>query len=196
MSACAHRIRVIVAQRVTSRYAVRVLTETNREEEGRDALSRVCIVDVDDRHLRRAGGEGRTRSGDDALDRASLGAAKGFSKSRHRWRRGMFVPSFSPHDTREMFVVTDMSGVFRSSDGGARWQLVDFRQIQGGRLSKVQFTSDPAVLYALGYVDTEAEMTVRPMRSADAGVTWKPLAGWPRGEQATRCSLTRRAPHG
>ena len=60
-----------------------------------------------------------------------------------------FAPSFSPFNSSEMYVVTDMSGVFHSADTGASWQLQDFRQVQGNRPSRVQFTSDPNLRYIL-----------------------------------------------
>ena len=43
----------------------------------------------------------------------------------------------------KVYVSSDMGGLFRSLDGGATWRDVDFRQLQGGTLSQVQFTSDP-----------------------------------------------------
>ncbi|KKL72621.1 hypothetical protein LCGC14_2083070, partial [marine sediment metagenome] len=44
---------------------------------------------------------------------------------------GIFVPVSSPHDPKLMFCASDMSGVYRSADGGRHWRMVDFRQTRG-----------------------------------------------------------------
>jgi len=44
-----------------------------------------------------------------------------------------------------------LSEVFHSTNFGATWGVVDFRQIQGGRQAIVQFTSNPQVLYAIDF---------------------------------------------
>src|SRR5687768_14586928 len=91
----------------------------------------------------------------------------------------LFAPSFSPHDSSEMYVVTDMSEVFRSEDLGASWGVTHFEQIQGGRGSRVQYTSDPNVLYALDYTEINGgSEAVRPSKSTDGGATWNPLSAW------------------
>src|SRR6478752_4400299 len=64
-----------------------------------------------------------------------------------------FAPSFSPFNSSEMYVVTDMSGVFHSTDSGANWQIQNFKQLQGSRPSRVQFTSDPNVRYVVEYAE-------------------------------------------
>ncbi len=61
-------------------------------------------------------------------------------------------------------------GVFRTTDGGASWQLVAFATGLGG--SKVAFApSDPNIAYATGGSTL--------LRSADNGVTWAALAMGP-----------------
>ena len=97
----------------------------------------------------------------------------------------LFAPSFSPHDPQEMYVVTDMSEVFRSQDLGASWSAEHFEEIQGGRQSFVRFTSDPAVRYALDYTEINGgSEAVRPSKSTDGGATWTPLAAWDESEPA------------
>src|SRR2546428_13944798 len=42
----------------------------------------------------------------------------------------LFSPSFSPHNPNELYVACDLAGLYRSTDLGLSWSLVDFRQIQ------------------------------------------------------------------
>ena len=42
-----------------------------------------------------------------------------------------------------------MSQLFRSTDAGASWQTVDFRQIQASHESRVFYTEDPNTRYCL-----------------------------------------------
>jgi hypothetical protein len=42
-----------------------------------------------------------------------------------------------------------MGTVFHSANGGALWDSYAFGNLQGGRLARMQFTSDPAMLYVL-----------------------------------------------
>src|ERR1700675_1453735 len=61
----------------------------------------------------------------------------------------LFAPSFSPYNAGELFMACDMSEVFHSTNFGASWAVLDFRQIQGGRQAVVQFTGNPSVLYSI-----------------------------------------------
>src|SRR5689334_4730563 len=53
----------------------------------------------------------------------------------------------------ELWVASDMSGIYHSSNFGQNWQLQNFHNdgttggIKGGTASQVSFTSDPNVLY-------------------------------------------------
>jgi photosystem II stability/assembly factor-like uncharacterized protein len=89
----------------------------------------------------------------------------------------LFAPSFSPYNAGELFMACDMSEVFHSTNFGATWGVVDFRQIQGGRQAIAQFTSNPQVLYA---VDFSGDL-MTPTRSGDGGSTWQQLPGDPTG---------------
>ena len=96
-----------------------------------------------------------------------------------------FAPSFSPFNSSEMYVVTDMSGVFHSTDSGNSWQLQNFKQIQGNRPSRVQFTSDPNVRYILDTSElADGSQPNVPKRSFDAGATWSAVSGWDPSDQA------------
>ncbi len=76
-----------------------------------------------------------------------------------------FGPSINPYNPDEVWVGSDMSDLFHSTDFGATWDTVDFRQLLGGNApGRMEFTSDPQARYALnGDV---------PARSIDGGATW------------------------
>ena len=82
-----------------------------------------------------------------------------------------YSPTISPFDGQIMYLATDMSATFRTTDFGGSWTTLDFREIQGGINSHVRFTSDPDVLYAIN----RAEDSGTPVRSNDGGDTWTPL---------------------
>jgi photosystem II stability/assembly factor-like uncharacterized protein len=88
----------------------------------------------------------------------------------------LFAPTLSPHQSAEAFLSCDMGGLYRSSDWGASWSLLDFRQIRGsGQGCQVQFTSNPNILYAIDYSNDVAV----PAKSTDGGSTWTQLAADP-----------------
>jgi hypothetical protein len=91
----------------------------------------------------------------------------------------LFAPSFSPHSGNELYISCDMSEVFHSTNLGASWSLLDFRQIQGNRESQVRFTSNPSVLYALDYTSIGGADSVAPSKSTDGGLSWRRLANDP-----------------
>jgi hypothetical protein len=88
-----------------------------------------------------------------------------------------FSPSFSPYLPGELYVASDMSDVFHSTNYGAAWCVVSFQQLMGGRQALVQFTSNPLVRYGLDY---SGDATT-PTKSVDGGMTWQHLAGDPTG---------------
>ena len=80
----------------------------------------------------------------------------------------LYSPVISSFDPDEIFLMTDMTGVFHTVDFGERWQTLDFRQIQGDPLGRVELTSDRTVLYALS---ARGERRVLE-KSTDAGATF------------------------
>ena len=76
-----------------------------------------------------------------------------------------FGPSINPFNADDVWIGSDMSDLFHSSDFGNTWDTVDFRMLLGGsRPGRMEFTADPLVRYALnGDV---------PARSYDGGATW------------------------
>lgn len=86
----------------------------------------------------------------------------------------LFVPSISPVDD-QLYMATDMAAVFHSADFGQTWTTVDFRQLRGGPLAQVRFTSDPNTLYALGRGPGDRSTL---FESTNAGATFA-MAGAP-----------------
>jgi photosystem II stability/assembly factor-like uncharacterized protein len=76
-----------------------------------------------------------------------------------------FGPSINPFNPDDLWIGSDMSDLFHSTDFGATWETVDFRMLLGGsQPGRMEFTVDPMVRYALnGDV---------PTRSSDGGLTW------------------------
>jgi photosystem II stability/assembly factor-like uncharacterized protein len=89
----------------------------------------------------------------------------------------LFSPQFNPANPNEIYVASDMSQVFHTTNGGAGWQELDFRGIQGGHESRVQFTEVPGLLYSLDYTNDSPT----PTKSTDGGVTWTQLSNDPTG---------------
>ena len=79
----------------------------------------------------------------------------------------MWYPGISPHDSDLMFIACDMSGSYRSADGGRSWQV--FRPPDGTfgmmRMYPVFHPTDPRTVFW----GNDAALLV----SRDAGVTWK-----------------------
>lgn len=80
----------------------------------------------------------------------------------------LYVPSLSPHSADEIFMATDMSGVFHSTDWGRHWDTVPFGHLQGGTVARVRYTSDPKVLFAVNQRDDGAVL----VKSKDGGASW------------------------
>ncbi len=92
----------------------------------------------------------------------------------------LFAPSFSPHNGNELYMACDMSELFHSASFGATWEMVPFTKIQASSGARVQFTSDPKILYCIDYAHDQAT----PVKSADGGETWQPLASDPTNGEA------------
>ncbi len=82
----------------------------------------------------------------------------------------LFAPAFNPRNN-DMYVATDMGGVFRSTDLGRSWTMYDTRYVMGDRDYHVHATSDPALLYMGAYRGGQGR------RSSDGGATWSESIG-------------------
>jgi photosystem II stability/assembly factor-like uncharacterized protein len=80
---------------------------------------------------------------------------------------GTEAGAISPHDPNFMILNCDMSGVYRSFDGGKNWQQIPFQQLQACIFCRPVFhPTDPSILYAGdGYA-------ARLKISRDQGTTW------------------------
>ena len=78
---------------------------------------------------------------------------------------GQFTPAISPIDTNVMFVSCDMGGVYRSTDRGETWQMINFRQLKSSiNCATVFHPTDRNILW------DESGRSL--MKSTDAGKTW------------------------
>jgi len=82
---------------------------------------------------------------------------------------GMYTPSVSPYDPDFMLISCDMSGAYRSLDGGRHWELIHYKQINSTRGRRPAFLPD-GVLWASG-------STLKVSR--DRGATWKAVLPGP-----------------
>src|SRR5258707_2895408 len=61
-----------------------------------------------------------------------------------------FGPSINPFSPDDLWIGSDMSDLFHSTDFGRTWDTVDFRVLLGGSLAgRMEVTSNPLVRYAL-----------------------------------------------
>ena len=88
-----------------------------------------------------------------------------------------FGPSINPADGDEIYVGSDMSELFHSTDFGRSFELVPFTVFQGGVYGIVRFTSNPSVLYGLSTMND----LPTPVKSTDGGATFDLLPGDPAG---------------
>jgi photosystem II stability/assembly factor-like uncharacterized protein len=82
---------------------------------------------------------------------------------------GIFNPSISPHDHRLIFVSCDMGGLYRSTDGGASWQMADGQAVRKILAPVCFHPTLPDVVYAA----TRGGVKV----THDRGTTWHHLVG-------------------
>jgi len=94
-----------------------------------------------------------------------------------RWRPtgisgggGMETPAISPHDPNLMLLNCDMSGAYRTTDGGETWEMLHWAQLTGCPFCAAVFhPADPDVIFA-------AHSYAATLRvSRDRGATWQPF---------------------
>src|ERR1700722_13898798 len=79
-------------------------------------------------------------------ERQLLSAVTNWSSRGPGGGGAFFSPSFSPYNSSEIYVSSDMSGLYHTTNLGQAWTIADFRQIQAGIASQVQFTSNLNIL--------------------------------------------------
>jgi len=79
---------------------------------------------------------------------------------------------------QDLWVTSDMSGIYHSRDFGQSWQMLNYHSsvggVNGGSSTQIQFTSDPNILYI-------ANASISLGKSTDNGATWTALSGWTNG---------------
>ncbi len=75
---------------------------------------------------------------------------------------GMYTPTISPYDHNFMLLSCDMSGSYRSLDGGMSWQLIHYMQIRSTLQARPAFTKSLVFWAEEGILKY----------SADKGLTW------------------------
>jgi photosystem II stability/assembly factor-like uncharacterized protein len=79
----------------------------------------------------------------------------------------MFTPAVSPVDPRLILLNCDMSGAYRSTDGGRSWELIHYRQLTGStQVRPAWHPTDPADAYAASGWQGGLKVT------RDRGRTW------------------------
>jgi photosystem II stability/assembly factor-like uncharacterized protein len=88
----------------------------------------------------------------------------------------MFGPAISPVDPKLMIINCDMSGAYRSADGGRTWQMIHHAQLGGNTFCRPVFhpTEAKTVFAASGW-------SGRLKVSRDGGVAWADLGNLPGG---------------
>lgn len=96
---------------------------------------------------------------------------------------GLYAPAFNPSNSAEIYLPCDMSPMFHTTNSGAAWDVVDFRQLETYTDLGVQFAADPRIRWALDrrLVPPADSIQQLPVVSTNGGGTWLPLATniWP-----------------
>lgn len=82
----------------------------------------------------------------------------------------LFYPSISRHDNQVIYVASDVNGMFFTENGGESWSIIPSNELVATTESKVNFTSDPNVLYTVCrdfIMDKDYAC-----KSIDAGKSW------------------------
>lgn len=90
----------------------------------------------------------------------------------------MYSPSISPLDPNHFFINCDMGGIYRSQDAGQTWKMQPCQNIVSMVKGKVQFTSDPNILYTIRRSTTNLNDPLfrgELAKSADGGTTWQAM---------------------
>lgn len=81
----------------------------------------------------------------------------------------LFSPSINPLQTGEFYAVCDMGEMFHTGDFGGNFATVNFRQMRPSHYSRVCYTHDDRIRYALnGY---------QIIKTTNGGAEWAPISG-------------------
>jgi len=88
----------------------------------------------------------------------------------------MYVPAISPHDDSLMFISCDMSGIYRSTDGGESWTMLDYRQLRSSTMCAPVFhPTDPEIIWD----EDSRDWVYNLRRSTDGGASWEQVWAMP-----------------
>jgi photosystem II stability/assembly factor-like uncharacterized protein len=91
----------------------------------------------------------------------------------------MYTPAISPADPNLILLGCDMSGAYRSADGGRIWELIHYAQLTGStRVRPAWHPVDPNVAFAAAGGRGPLKIT------RDRGKTWSTVPGGPGSVQA------------
>ncbi|HLP96092.1 MAG TPA: PKD domain-containing protein [Saprospiraceae bacterium] len=91
----------------------------------------------------------------------------------------MYSPSMSHHQTSQLFLTCDMGGFYQSQDTGKHWVMADNHELVSTVKGKVQFTSDPNLMYVCRRSRTNLNdplLRGELAKSTDGGVSWQSMA--------------------
>ena len=121
-----------------------------------------------------------------------------------------YAPIISPYNSNLRFIGCDMSGWYRSADGGNSWSMLDFYQIttavdygfNNGVMCPMAFSPNGTTVYGFGIQQDPQNNPAQLLVSKDSGLTWSPLlAGppWPAwgatGGRVTNITVSRGDPN-
>lgn len=85
----------------------------------------------------------------------------------------LLQPSFNPYDSLNIYMVSDLTGIFYTEDGGITWDVIPFQELKGTTQSRIYFTSHPDTLYTIHNDFRNVKQYV--YRSDNGGDNWHPI---------------------
>ncbi len=112
---------------------------------------------------------------------AGSGTVSGWTSRGPGGGGALYSPTIGRHSPLEIYMATDMTAVFHTTDFGASWTTLPFHELRGGTHSQVRETSDPNTLYAVDYSNEDLLVVTR---TTDGGATWNAIEPNPSPEGA------------
>ncbi len=91
----------------------------------------------------------------------------------------MYTPAISPVDPNLILLGCDMSGAYRTTDGGRNWEMIHYRQLNGSTTVRPAWhPNNPSMAWAVDGWRGRSKLT------RDKGRTWASVPGAPSGVTA------------